>query len=1174
MRHSRKKPTAGPAATFRSLNVEKDLDVSNIMDRYVLTANALTATRRILAAVANGTGGAWTLTGPFGTGKSAYCLFLSHLLGTAQDRTTPRAIVHLRNADERLNRQLFRTSQSRLNYETLAISGTSEPISLAICRAITNAPILQVSKDARPVLRRARTLLAALKSGNSLQTSDIVDLLDAAINVACGSRRSRGVLLVLDEVGKFLEFAAQNPAGSDIFLLQQLGEYAARSQGRLLFVSVLHQDFREYGTALTSVERAEWDKIRGRFEDIAFEEPPSQLLRFLAQATENSCGSGEVLLRRPTTVRVIRHLEPAFWKLGIMPAGLRRDDARKLLRSCAPLHPLVAILLGPLFRRVGQNERSAFSFLTSDDPTALRLWSQLQHKHGRHLYDIVDLYDHLSQSLGGALLHTRDAKRWAEAFEAESRHPSLTAKAVVVLRAIALLGIVSRWSGVRATQDTLRVVLSERLTPPSIDAALKELQVGSVIVHRRFDQSFSVWEGSDVDIEARLLEGRSRIADSAESVSLLRQHFHVRPVLARRHSFVTGTLRLFEVAFVNAHELEHESTNALTHDGRIIIVFSKPGVSAASQKRISQRLGERDLMCLVGSDSRVTAGAHELAVIDWAQKNTPELTQDGSARRELHERRLSTERQLRVFVDRVLSAPGDKDATWIHNGKVITIADGRALNERLSRICDQVFHAAPRLENEIINRHDLSSSAAAARRELLKVMIEKSMEPELGLDGNPPERSIYRSLLSVEGLRLHRKCGDAWSFRTPAKSQATRAGSAYALFDHIDSFFASAEQAPRPFDALFDSLRQPPFGLRNGPIPIFICVALLANEADVALYHDGQFCPTVSAPLFETLVKSPERFAVRRLRLGGVTSEVFERLGRLLGQVDLVAGGAKQQVLAIARPLLRFANSLSEFARTTAELSVPTVGVRNVLYSSKQPEEMLLTELPNACGLRPFRTRDRARTADISRFVDTLRAAIIELRDCLPQLQSSVCQAIGDAFGEQGASPESRASLQARATALREFAVEQDLRILLDRLAADSENLIPWVDGVASFVGERPLAKWRDEDRPRFALRLRQFARRFALLEATIASRPQAAKLNGTESIRIALTSTRFGQVDHALHVDRSQATRIRSIAQQIDSTIDGNDPAVAVAALCSVLQRHLSGNGEFAVATPNQGRS
>jgi hypothetical protein len=70
------------------------------------------------------------------------------------------------------------------------------------------------------------------------------------------------------------------------------------------------------------------------------------------------------------------------------------------------------------------------------------------------------------------------------------------------------------------------------------------------------------------------------------------------------------------------------------------------------------------------------------------------------------------------------------------------------------------------------------------------------------------------------------------------------------------------------------------------------------------------------------------------------------------------------------------------------------------------------------------------------------------------------------------------------------------------------------------------------------------------------------------------LTSTRFGQVDHALHVDRSQATRIRSIVQQIDSTIDGNDPAVAVAALCSVLQRHLSDSGGLAAETPDQGRS
>lgn len=1167
MQHDSSVPNRARQIFLRSLNVERDQGSLELTNQYLLTSNALAATRRILGAVEGGVGGAWTLTGPFGTGKSAYCLFLSHLIGPPKDKGTPLAIHHLRNADAMLARRSFPNATARLNYETLALSGTAEPISAAVARAIAHAPFLHKRSTTRLVAAKARRLYRALSSEDKSRTAEVLDLVDATVKSLYSSYRNHRLLLMLDEAGKFLEYAAHNSASSDVFFLQQLAEYAARSEGRLLVVFVLHQDFREYAAPLTSVERAEWEKIRGRFEDIAFEEPPSQLLRFLAMASEQNRASG-ALKAHDVARQAINQLEAGFWKLGLAPCGLERNAVKALLTSCAPLHPLVTVLLGPLFRRVGQNERSAFSFLASDDPTAIRSWSYSKHEHRRRLFDLVDLYHHVIQSLGNVLLHTGDAKRWSEAFEAEARHPHFSPNAVAVLRSIALLGIAARWHGVRATRDTLHYGLSERFTHQAIDVALQELESASVVVLRQYNQTFAIWEGSDVDVESRLAEGRSRVGDLAEIAPLLCRLFRTRPVLARRHSFMTGTLRLFEVRFVEADQLGHLAADCLHQDGQILIALPKRGRSCELYKDDVNRFGARTLIRAIRADDRLATLALELAAVDWAQRNTPELAQDSTARRELYERRRDAERQLRNLIDSLLSVSENKVAGWFHLGKQVRIMNGRELNEKLSRICDKVFHAAPRLDNEIINRHELSSSAAAARRNLIQLMIDRGSEPELGLTGNPPERSIYRSLLSAEGLCLHRKGSGTWSFRTPPKVHENRAGSAYALFCHIEAFLHEAEQTPKSLNSLFDSLRQPPFGLRDGPIPVFVCAALLANEADVAVYYDGQFCLSLSAPLFETLMKSPERFAVRRLRISGVTAEVFQKLGKLLGQIDLGAGGAKQRVLAIARPLLRFAASLSDYSRNTAELSPETLRIRDVLFSSKEPEEMLLTGLPSACGVRPFKAKDRGRTGDVSRYVDALHAAIVELRGSLPTLQGSIRQAIADTFGEHGDSTDGHASLQARAGALREFAVEPDLRILLDRMAASFPESDAWVDGVASFVAERILSRWRDEDRARFAVRLRQFTRRFALLEATVASRPQVTKLNGTESIRIALTSTRFGQVDHAIHIGRAHETRIRAIAEKIDSAFAESDSPVAVAALCKVLERRLSGKGMLPAAS------
>src|SRR5262249_53547092 len=74
-------------------------------------------------------------------------------------------------------------------------------------------------------------------------------VLGTLLEMAAAHPRSEGgVVVVLDELGKLLEAAAQDRG--DIYLLQRLAEAASRSDGRLLLVGVLHQAFDEYAQRL------------------------------------------------------------------------------------------------------------------------------------------------------------------------------------------------------------------------------------------------------------------------------------------------------------------------------------------------------------------------------------------------------------------------------------------------------------------------------------------------------------------------------------------------------------------------------------------------------------------------------------------------------------------------------------------------------------------------------------------------------------------------------------------------------------------------------------------------------------------------------------------------------------------------------------------------------------
>ena len=66
----------------RSANLERDLARPEPLDGYVLTARGLDVVERIATTAASGpAGGAWSLTGPYGSGKSSLALLLDAAFG-------------------------------------------------------------------------------------------------------------------------------------------------------------------------------------------------------------------------------------------------------------------------------------------------------------------------------------------------------------------------------------------------------------------------------------------------------------------------------------------------------------------------------------------------------------------------------------------------------------------------------------------------------------------------------------------------------------------------------------------------------------------------------------------------------------------------------------------------------------------------------------------------------------------------------------------------------------------------------------------------------------------------------------------------------------------------------------------------------------------------------------
>jgi hypothetical protein len=169
-----------------------------------------------------------------------------------------------------------------------------------------------------------------------------------------------GLSITLDEFGKFLEYAALHPDTEDLFVMQRLAEMAARDSRPSLIVTLLHTAFSEYlSPNVDEARKAEWRKVQGRFADVAFQEPPEQLLKLVGSAVTRSLPA---------------EVESAYSSLvdealasPALEEARRRLPLAELLPDCLPLDPIVALLLWPLFRsKLAQNERSLFAFPTRE----------------------------------------------------------------------------------------------------------------------------------------------------------------------------------------------------------------------------------------------------------------------------------------------------------------------------------------------------------------------------------------------------------------------------------------------------------------------------------------------------------------------------------------------------------------------------------------------------------------------------------------------------------------------------------------------------------------------------------------------------------------------------------------------------------------------------------------
>ncbi len=1057
----------------RSIRLDADLGRADALEGYICHDTAHMVLESMTKQLAESNQRAFTWTGPYGGGKSSLALILASALSS--------------------DAALRRKAQGKLKANEIPYFNKAFPVRHGWLVIPVVGKRGNVVHEISESYYRFISKKNIGKNRKALATTVIKSLCNAA-----SESKYDGVLLILDEMGKFLEASASG--GDDVYFFQELAEEAARAKGKVVVVGILHQSFNQYAARLGLDSRDDWAKVQGRYVDIPLVAASDEVVDLLGRTIECDYKHDSSLTAASTVAESIINRRP---QIG--------DGFANRLDKCWPLHPTMAALLGPASKRqFGQNERSTFGFLASVEPYGFKEYLNSQTTAGWEWYGPDKYWDFLRANLEPAILASPDGHRWAQASEAVERTEARgKALHVILIKSIATIDLFRNGSGLAAETEILNS-LSLSFTKKEIQDSLEDLSRWKIAVFRKHVGAWSVFEGSDFDIDSAVSDIRGTMAGL--DLDVLVKHSTLYPVVAKRHYYDTGTLRWMGVALCHLGDVENyvaEYNPTSGEFGQFLIVLPGQNITSQSARKKIGSLAinpHRPIALGIPTNyAKIYDLGVELVALQLLQEKRPELEGDSVARREVAARVGSVRANLEQELRNAFS-----QTQWFFPNE---IAQNCSCNiaSIASQIADKLFKQSPRLWSELVNRDSLSSNAVKARKELLYRMLSHEREKNLGIEGYPAERGLYETLLRITGL--HQYCEElkCWRFAPPSDGPSKPF---VWLWKKTFGFFDKANQRVQLKD-IYSEWKKQPLGIRNGVHPILFFAFLLSHKETLAIYKDGMFLADISTADIDECLQDPNRFSLQKVLINQHKADILRGIGQILAKLD--GQKVSSDPLETARALVAMVLALPLWVRRTQQLSKRAMEIRDILLKANDPHKVLFVDLV---------TLFDAQTTES--YVKALREPLTELATAYNKM---IFQIANQMMAALDVTPDTYEHLKQRAATVAGITGDLRLESFLARLT-NYEGKLEQIEDILSLAANKPPRDWNDRDIDCALLAIAELSMRFRQVEALAAIR---GRIPTRDAISVVIGAGGKGKtVARTFDVTNRERQTVKDIAESI----------------------------------------
>ncbi len=733
---------------------------------------------------------------------------------------------------------------------------------------------------------------------------NLIDNLNAA-NEAIKDK-FRGIVIIFDEFGRYVEDYGET---LKVKTVQDLAEYCDHSNYDNHVILVSHKILSLYTSSMRKNISDEWKKVEGRFKptsvNVKYDQCLSLIGHIIPKTTRWNCF-------REKFDKELNDLYDQAWDFkGFMLPP--ESEGENPFENGYPLHPITLFALDRLSKKVAQNERTFFTYLAGDEDNSL--FSQLKQYdlNEFHFIGLDAIYDYFEINI--------KAFKTDESYDIYKKLQYALSKLGLddagyqtkILKAIATINIISDTDSLIADAETLVSVVDGN--SKDVQLAISELEKKKIIKFMRQYGYYDFFDSSIFDLEAMIEEKVAGVSDEMV-ISILNEKFADFALYPYRYNERFRMNRVFVPAFAQKSDLVRKSfQNKLPkyYDGVIIFVLD----SQADEEEYKQIDGVpgRTLLIVNGKSKILEAEVKRYIAVQYYYSKKEELAKDDP----------TVVKELSLYLNEQEAIVSELIRKWrflkfqgtfvILNGIVQDVSTEKELSNVLSEIMENVFCRSLIVNNDLLNKNVLSGAIKQARRKAMECIMGQE-DVYAGCGYLSPEFNIIRATLSKNGIIENEKIENP-EYKVEAKDlNRFEDGiiSGEPVMEAIYNKLHEAESTRMPLRELYKMLKDEPFGLRDGYIPVLVAYALRRYQNVSIYFHGNEHSYTV-----DELVKAleePENYTLFICNWNEEEAEYIESLEKLFSKY-LPDGDRLNRLEELFKAMNVHYASISKSARTT-----------------------------------------------------------------------------------------------------------------------------------------------------------------------------------------------------------------------------------------------------------------